>query len=193
MSMSETTLDGVRSLTGLLERLPDGTQSRTLVDKLGLWSGAAHATAAQGQRTKIFPVNLSRLSDAQLSDEIAYWQSEAMRAGELLGLLEGNRARLSLTAKAARSSARGGLRRAHRVAAEAALADGKVLKDPPATQLADEVEENHVVQDLDATLGLLLIAYESTKAYKEACLGGTATLSREISFRQAQLGARIRS
>ena len=84
----------------------------------------------------------------------------------------------------------GASRRLH--ADTAAASGAPTAKAPTATQLPDEVEEDQTVRDLDAVLGLLSVVHESAKAYKEAALAATAGLSREISFRQAQMGARLR-
>jgi hypothetical protein len=191
MTVHDVSLDGLRSLSGVLDRLPQGQQARKLAEQLGLWSSQAHNAA--NARTKIFGTNFSRLSEAQLSDENAYWLSEVFRATELVGLLEGQKVLLTLSAKSVRASSRAALRRKYRAeSARLEAAGEKAPKDPSATQLADEVEENADVQEADAALGMLAVVAESAKAYKEACLVAAQGLSREISFRQAQMGARIR-
>lgn len=211
-------LEGMRGLTAVLNRLPQGTAARELATRLGLWTAASHE-GVEG-RHKAFPTNFSRLEDPKLSDENAYWLSEVFRATELCGLLEGQKVILNLQAKSVRAGVRANRRRHHeqeaakieRAAAEAsaqaaqaaaeaggapagargrAAAVGKV-KAPTVTQLNDEVEEDRDVRDVDEALGLLGVVQASANAYKEACLAATAGLSREISFRQAQMGARLR-
>ena len=97
MSVESVSLDGVRSLTGLLERLPQGTAARQLAERLGLWSTAVHNTTAQ--RRVVFPTNFSGLSEHDLSDTYAYWLSEVFRSTELVGLLEGQKTVLALESK----------------------------------------------------------------------------------------------
>lgn len=191
MSVDSVSLDNVKSLSQMLSRLPQGTQARELAERLGLWSVALHNSV--DSRRKVFPNSFSRLSEQDLSDTNAYWLSEVFRATELVGLLEGQRTMLTIESKSTRASARASLRRKYRREAEAAKQRGETpAKDPTAAQLADEVEENSQVQEQDKTLALLGVVLESAKAYKEACLAVTAGVSREISFRQAQMGARLR-
>ena len=185
---STISLDGMRSLNNVLQRLPDGEQALALVRRMGLWSPRVHDPS--DGRVRTFPTNYSALQGTRLSDECAYWQSEAFRATELCGLLEGQRVKLVTEGKSLRAATRAKLRRKHREDAAAAGQDAKV-KDPSATQLNDEVEESADVQQLDATVGMLLVVLESAKAYKEACLNGCASLSREISLRQAMMNARL--
>lgn len=192
MSVVESvSLDAVKSLNGVLARLPQGTPARTLAENLGLWSARAHANG--GSRRKVFPTSFSRLDDPDLSDLNAYWLSEVFRVTELVGLLEGQKSLLTLESKSTRAGVRAGLRRKHRDEADKVAASGAARpKDPTAAQLADEVEEDPRVIEQDNQLGLLVVVLESAKAYKEACLAATAGVSREISFRQAQMGARLR-
>lgn len=191
MSVESVSLDGVRSLTGLLERLPQGTAARQLAERLGLWSTTVHNSTTQ--RKVVFPSNFSGLGEAELSDSYAYWLSEVFRSTELVGLLEGQKTVLTLESKSTRATARAGLRRKARQLAEAAReSNGAVPKDPTTAQLADEVEEDERVIANDRVLGMLAVVLESAKAYKEACLAATAGLSREYSLRQAQMGARLR-
>lgn len=191
MNGSSISLDGVTSMTALLQRLPQGTSARELARRLGLWSVTMHEQVLS--RRAIFPSEFSRLSEQDLSDTNAYWLSEVFRATEIVGLLEGQRIMLTMESKSKRASTRARIRRAHRDAQVAAAENGKTVpKDPSSTQLADEVEEDQNVQDQDATLAMLAVVLESAKAYKDGCLAATAGISREISFRQAQMGARIR-
>lgn len=197
MSAERVSLTGIRDLNGLLSRMPTGQAARHLAERLGVWTTPAHDSSSR--RTKSFPQSFARLSDSELSDANAYWLSEVFRATELTGLIEGQRSVLSLEGKALRASTRATLRRHHRGEAEAARTKAEkeglkpvAIKDPTAAQLADEVEENHDVQEHETQLALLALVAESVKAYKEACLVATAGISREISFRQAQMGAKLR-
>jgi hypothetical protein len=192
---TQVSLEGLRTLGAVLQRLPQGTAAQSLATRLGLWSAPIHDNV--DTRRKAFPTEFARLSDADVSDANAYWLSEVFRATELVGLLEGQKIMLTMQAKSARASARAALRRKYRALVEAAAAvapEGTrpTVKEPSATQLNDEVEEDQQVLDCDATLAMLAVVLESAKAYKEACLAAAAGLSREISFRQAQMGARLR-
>lgn len=192
MGVQTVSLEGVRNLSGVLARLPQGEPARVLAEKMGLWSTAIHNTADTNRR-QAFPNAFARLSDAEVSDQNAYWLSEVFRVTELVGLLEGQKTMLTMQAKATRASVRANLRRKYRQESAALVTAGKAApKDPSATQLADEVEEDGTVMECDAALAMLAIVAEQAKAYKEACLAVTAGLSREISFRQAQMGARLR-
>lgn len=184
-------LEGLNTLPKVLARLPQGAAAQQLAQKLGLWTSSVHDTV--DNRRRAFPTEFARLSDAELSDQNAYWLSEVFRATELTGLLEGQRLMLSLSAKSVRASTRAALRREHRAKqAQACEAGQAPAKDLTVSALNDEVEENAEVLAQDATLAMLAVVLESAKAYKEACLAATAGLSREISFRQAQMGARLR-
>lgn len=191
MSVDSVSLEGVKSLTSFLGRLPQGTAARELAERLGLWSSTMHNQT--NERRVIFPTEFARKSDSQISDANAYWLSEVFRSTELVGLLEGQRTMLTLESKSMRATTRARLRRAARTAADKARDEGKpVPKDPTASSLADEVEEDPIVQEQDRILAMLAIVLESAKAYKEGCLAATAGLSREISFRQAQMNGRLR-
>lgn len=190
MSISRVSLDNVRSLHAVLTRLPQGTQARELAASLGLWSNPLHSNTNQRQQIH---TALSKLSDGQLSDVNGYWLSEIFRTTELVGLLDGLKTMLTIESKGLRSTTRARLRRAHRQAATTAAEKGDpVPKDPTAAQLADEVDEDSNVQEHDQTMALLGVVMESAKAYKEACQAMAAGVSREISFRQAQMSARLR-
>lgn len=191
MDASDISLDGIKSLTAFLQRLPQGAAARELGTRLGLWSPTLHNNGQSGRR--IFPAAFSEQSDAGISDLNAYWNSEVFRATEITGLLEGQRAMLSLKSKAVRANARSRIRRRHQFAREEAQRLGEpVPKEPTAGQLSDEVEAEPDVQEQDELLTLVVLVLEQAKAYKEACVNAAASVSREISFRQAQMGARLR-
>lgn len=191
MDVSDISLDGIKSLTAFLQRLPQGAAARELGSRLGLWSTQLHTSGRSGRR--IFPTSFSEEPDTGISDLNAYWNSEVFRATEITGLLEGQKAMLSLQSKAVRAKARSRIRRHHqRLREEAAQAGQPVPKEPTAGQLSDEVEAESDVQAQDELLTLLILVLEQAKAYKEACLNAAASVSREISFRQAQMGSRLR-
>lgn len=177
---------GVRTLKDLLDQLPSGEAARVLASRLGLWTKQAHDSAAE--RTRSYPTQFSRLGDGELSDANAFWLSEAARATELVGLLEGQKAMTSLAAKQARAQARARIRAAWDTARDDA---GKPVKYT-STQVADEAEADPGVIDQETRAALLQQVIASAGAYKEACFAVVQGISREISFRQAQYGARLR-
>ena len=184
--MTETVqLDGLRNLTQVLSRLPQGSAALALMQRLGLWSQRLHENASSPTGSLS---NISTWSDEQLSDKYGALLSELHRTTELVGLLEGQKQLLTLSGKSARASARSRLRRAH----EALMVDDLKLKALSVGALGDEAEAAEAVQEVDLLVGTLGVVMESAKAYKEACTTTTAGLSREISFRQAQLSARMR-
>ena len=186
----QVSLTGLRSLTSVLDRLPNGVAARDLAERLGVWSQRLHQSTAS---RALYPSSFARLADTELSDQNAVWLSELFRATELAGLLEGQRVMLTLASKSTRAATRARLRRKYRAEADQARDEGlPVPKDPTAAQLADEVEEDPEVQEQDATLAMLAVVLESAKAYKEACQAGVAGISREISFRQAQMAGKLR-
>lgn len=191
MSVGAADLNGVGSLTGLLARLPQGRPAQELAKRLGLWSPALHRSDVSWGERK-FPDKISHLADTEISDLNAYWNSEVFRATELLGLVEGQRAMLSLELKQLEATTRARLRRQAMAAAKEVTPEGKPVKVPATTQLNDEVAEDARVQEQEQVLALLAVVLGSAKAYKEACVAACAAISREISFRQAQLGARLR-
>lgn len=193
MSSSNVDLSGVRNLSSLLERLPQGTAARRIAAQLGVWTEAAHASDAVSRSRRTYPSSFSKLVDEQLSDEHAYWLGEFSRTTELVGLLEGQRQLMNLENKQTRAHARVKVRARLTESAKAEAAETKTKpKAVTAGQIADEVEEDRMVMDHDAALGMLLVVHESTKAYKEATVTVLSSISREISLRQAQMNARLR-
>lgn len=187
----DVTIQGLRSLDAVLERLPQGASARTLARQLGLWSTEAHRSASSG-RTQIFPTRLSDMTEGQLSDTYAYWLSEVFRSTELVGLLEGQNLLLDLESRSVRARARSRARTALRSESAKSAGEGRAVKEPTAAAVADAVEEDANVMTVDSAIGMLGVVLASAKAYKEACLAGTAGLSREISLRQAQMNAKLR-
>lgn len=185
MSSESFDVQGIRTLSQLLEQLPSGQAAATLAARLGVWTEAIHKAPASSTRT--YPTDFARLGDEQLSTTNSYWISEAARATELVGLLEGQKVMLALAGKQAKAAARGRLRKLWDEPAE----DGKVRKYT-AVQLNDEAEFDPGVLDVELRTGLLEQSLASAKAYKEACGMVVAGISREISFRQAQMSARMR-
>lgn len=188
MSAEAVSLEGIKSLDGMLSRLPQGRQAVALGEKLGIWTPEAHG--AQRPARQPFPSNFSDLTDDRLSDQSAHWLSEVFRVTELVGVLEGQKALLQLESKAVRAAVRSEKRRTHDEARKAS--DDPKLKAPTITQLNDEVEDDQRVQDVDAKIGLLSVVSAQAQAYKEGCQVAVNGISREITFRAAQMTAALR-
>lgn len=206
----DTTIDyrDVRNARELISRTPNGTQVLEVAVALGLVNSAMVNTPAERKSLK---PNVSALSPAALSNEQSYWASEFGRIVELSGVLVGQEQYLSLQAKSARARARARLLReaveASNTAAqaEADQLDAAIAADPDAfkktkvvkaksitaTQIADIAESDAAVLDADETLSLVKLMLEVAKASEKATAMYLQVLSREISFRTAQMEARI--
>lgn len=185
-------LSDINTLTKLLERLPQGAAARQLATRMGVWTSQAHDGASQ--RKAAFPTNYSNLTDDQLSDSYGYWVSELGRATELVGLLEGVRKLVEIMAKHNRSRARSQVRRQLEDEDAKRVSDGQAKASKPTVQMINDLaEENELVMETENIVALLAVVTSSAAAFKEACASVSNGLSREISFRQAQLGARIRA
>lgn len=173
-----TDLHDVTSLQQLLARTPCGESVAQLADRLGLLT----ADSLKGASTRRpFKSDISTLNPARLSDEQSYWAGEFGRIVELIGLLQGQEKYLTLRAKSARATARSRIRR------DAEAAERKVA----AGQVTDEAEDDPIVRDVDEQAVNLAVVLASVLAAKEATALYLSTLSREISFRCAQMDAKI--
>lgn len=182
----QISLDGVHSLTGLLERVPLGVQAQELAQRLSIWTTQAHQNL--GATRTVFPRNVSELDDGSLSDAFAYWTSELFRIHELVGLLNGLKMNLDLRLKKEKAAARGRARREH----EEKQVEGVRPTKITAGEVNDLAEEDEKVQDVETDLVTLLVVREQALSHREAVTTARDGLSREISFRQAQLQARVR-
>lgn len=189
-------LSDIRSLTEALARIPNGVDAARLAAALSVWSVESHRAPAP---RKPFPDRFSDLVPTQLSDLSARTVSEADRICELVGLLSGLETHLKLKAKQARAQARAGARRqAAREAAEAST-EGDVetvrkasrAKVPTVSELNDLAEEDPRVREVDDQLSLVELLLASVSAAKEATYLRRDAISREITFRCAQMDARI--
>lgn len=183
--METLDVQGIRTLSDLLDQMPTGRAASALAERLGIWSAESHK-APKGDR-KGFPKDFASMGDDDISTANSYWISESGRATELVGMLEGQKVMLSLGLKQAKASARSRVRRAWDKPGE----DGKPRKYT-AGQVDDEAESDPGVLDNELKLALLEQTLASARAYKEACLAVVAGISREISFRQAQMNGRLR-
>ena len=176
--MEEANLSSLDSLRAALERIPNGTDAVRLMAKLGLWSSDAHRTV---QARPSFPREFSTLSAEQLSDLSARVISDAGRVIELAGLLLGLELQIKVRVRAARASARARQRREWSTDAKA----------PTKTELDDLAEEDPTVLGLEEQLALLAQLRAQADAVKEANQLFKEGVSREITYRAAQLNARV--
>jgi hypothetical protein len=179
-AMDDLNLSDLRSAHQVLQRTPLGESVAELAERIGLITENVHRGSVARRQ---FQSNVSRLSPPQLSDEQSYWASEYGRVVELIGILQGQEKYLSLRSKAARAQARARLRRT-------AESDAAVSKLTSA-QVADAAEEDPVVCDLDERSAIVAVLLASALAAKDATTVYLQTLSREITFRCAQMDARL--
>ena len=193
MATPELELTGITNLTKLLERLPLGEDTRLLLQRLGVWNTRAHENVTS--RIKPFVVNVSSLTDDSLSDTFSHWSAELMRIHELQGLLGGQRKLLELSAKKERAAARSRIRDDYETRVRKAREEesGEKITKPTAGEINDRAEEDEKVMQADESLVMLDVVLEGVTAYREGCITAVQSLSREISFRQAQFGARVRA
>ena len=127
------------------------------------------------------------MGDDEISAASSYWISEVARVGELVGMLEGQKIMLTLSLKQVGAVARSRIREEWNIPDS----EGKVVKYTNG-QVQDEAESDEKVADHELRLALLEQVQASAKAYKEACTAVTTGISREISFRQAQMSGGLR-
>ena len=179
--MSFVTTENIGSVTALrqaLERIPEGAEVVRMFAKLGLWTSEAHRGASE---RKMFPTEFSKLGAPELSDLSARVVSEAGRVAELVGLLSGLEARVKLRSKSARASSRSRSRRDW----------PEEQKAPTRSELDDLSEEDPAVVELEEQLGLLQLLSAQAQAVREANMMYKDAVSREITYRAAQMQARI--
>lgn len=176
MAAEDLNLSGIRTLDHALARMKNGTAAVALATKLGLWTASAH------QKTMVraeFPQQLSDLTPTQLSDLYARWTAEFGRIAELCGAVSGQEQLLKIQMKSAQAAARARARRAN--------PDQKLTQGA----LGDLADEDSAVIDLVEQQGLLAVLAAQAQAAKDVTLQYLNTISREISFRDAQMKARV--
>lgn len=177
--MDDLNLSDLRSVHQVLERTPLGEGIAELAERIGLVTEQIHRSSVVRKK---FQANVSKLSAPQLSDEQSYWASEYGRIVELLGILQGQEKYLGLKSKAARAAARARLRR---------NAEEEPAAKTTSAQINDAAEEDPVVRELDERAAIVGILLASATAAKEATTMYLQTLSREITFRCAQMDSRL--
>lgn len=178
MAAEDLNLTGVKTLNQVLARTRNGVAAVELAKQLGLWSESVH----HNRRARdAFPEKLSDLTPTELSDLYAKWTGEFGRILELCGAVAGQEALIRIQLKSAQAAARARIRRA--------VPDD--AKQPTAAALSDQADEDAAVTDLVDQTGLLALLAAHAQAAKEGTAQYLNTISREISFRDAQMKARI--
>jgi hypothetical protein len=178
MTTEDLNLSGIKNLAAALARTKNGTAAVDLVNRLGLWTQSAH----ERKNVRVeFPSKISEFTPSQLSDLYSTWTAEFGRVLELCGIVSGQEALLRIQLKAAQASTRARLRR--NVAPEA--------KQPATGTLNDMVDEDPSVLDLIEQHSLIVVLGSHLSATKEATSQYLASISREISFRDSQMKARV--
>ena len=174
---TDLNIAGVRSLSHVMERTPNGNDAILLATKLGLWTASAHNSVTERPAfPRTFPDGAS-----ELSNMLASWSSEYGRIAELVGLLVGQQQYLKTHGKRLRASARAKARR-EQAEGEKALA---------ISALNDLAEDDSAVLENDEKLALVELLFSQAQATKEATAQYLAAISREISYRDAQMKARL--
>lgn len=176
--MDDLNLSDLRSVHQVLGRTPMGAVIGELAERIGLMTAEIHKVSVTRRK---FKENISKLSPPQLSDEQSYWASEYGRIVELIGVLQGQEKLLSLQSKSVRASARARVRRNGEQ-------EGSKMTS---TQISDAAEEDPAVKDIDERSSVVAILLASASAAKEATTMYLQTLSREITFRCAQMDSRL--
>jgi len=169
-------LTGIDTLDKALLKVPTGSDSLKLAEKLGLWTSSIHVPNIVKPS---FPKKISELTPPQLSDLYSEWTGEFGRIIELCGLIDAQLAVVKLQIKSAQTSARISIRKS-----------SPDLKHT-STNLSDEADEDPKVVNLNEQFAILSMLESYAKASKEATQQYLTSISREISFRDAQLKARI--
>lgn len=170
-------LSSITELRHALQRFPGGVEAVRLFARLGLWSVEAHKQPGTRQP---FPSKFSDLGPDELSDLSARVVADSGRVLELVGVLNGIEAKLKIEAKAVRAAARARARRAW---------SGE--KAPTKAEIDDLAEEDPAVRDVDTKMSLLAVLLAAANAAKEANTLYKEGVSREITYRAAQLNARM--
>ncbi len=168
-------LDDLQNVEQVLGRTPFGSEILRLAVRLGL-IGSPDVV-----KRRPFNTNISRLDPPKLSDEQSWWTSEFGRYADLHGLLIGQQKILSLDSKKTLAAARSRLRKK-------AQENGTKMT---ATEVNDLAEDDPAVRDADERAVVVEMLLALTSTAKEVTGQYLNTISREISFRSAQIQARI--
>lgn len=173
-------LDTVDSLQSAFRRIPDGPAILRLASRLGLITDPNEVPASK------FPTQYSSLTDPQLSDASARVIARAAALSEMTGMLGAVQMRMKARSKSIRAAAR------MRARAQWALDHPESRKAPTVSELADMVEADQQVIDLDNQAALVDMLAGMLSGAKDAHLLLKEGLSREVTLRSAQLNAKVR-
>lgn len=178
MTIETTNLGSVSEIVSVISKSENGSAALALASKLGLWSIDAH----RGHLPRAsYPAEVSKMTHSQISDLYSRWTSEFGRITELHGAIAGQEAVLKIQIKSAQAKARSRVRAAQLPEA----------KPHSATVLADLADEDPMVIELIEQSSLLVLLAAHVGASKEATAQYLASLSREISFRDVQMKAKL--
>lgn len=175
MAINNLDISKVRNLKTVLSKTPNGSDASELMRKLGLWTYASHM---RDHERPEFLKNLGTADDLSISTQLGIWTSEYGRITELHGAFVGQKEQVKLQLKGATAEARVRIRRKNR--------EGENPKSMAAAELNDLVESDPQVMEILDKLAILELILAQTAATKEATAQYIATISREISFRDAQ-------
>lgn len=171
-------LSNITTLKAALSRVPNGAEAVRLMQRLGLWTTAAHAEP--GER-KPFPKNISKLGPDEISDLQSLVVSDAGRVYELIGILNGLDAQLKIRGKQVRAAARSRVR--------ADWPEG--TKAPTKSEVDDLAEEDPAVIEHEEQVSVLALLMAHVNATRESMVMYKEAVSREITWRGTQMQARL--
>lgn len=184
MGVEDIDLQGVRSFGQAMERLTQGPAALELARRMGVWTSEAHRSVPE---RRAFKARLSALGPSELSDEHGYWAADFGRLVEMAGALNAQLHLLRLESRRARASARARIRRERSQRVEGQPAP----KAPTIAELNDLAEEDLSVEDVDTRTTLVEMLLAHVNASREATTQYLSSLSREISFRDSQMKAKL--
>lgn len=171
-------LTGLTNIDDVLARTPNGPAMRKLLRNLGVWLQDAPSESRSRNRA------VGNMSPDQVLNEFGYWQSEASRFLEVIGVLEGEEEELKLRYERIRSQ------QAAMVLREwAEDTDGK--KNLTQKQTFALVDDKPEVQEAQDRLLLVRKLLKTLERVHEAHADYCAMLSRKISMEQALANQRL--
>lgn len=166
----------MQALEEFFNAFPSSRQALDQAKKLGIWTSSGHSAIPE---KRDWPRQFSALSDDALSDANSLWSHEAARVTELVGFLESQKLSAVLKHKTAKAAARMRVRSS--------------LDKGTAAEIDDRASSDPGLLTADESLIKVEVLLTQAKAYKEAAILVLSSISREISFRQAQYNAKIRA
>lgn len=185
-------------LNDYLRTTPSGRDMWTLARSMGILTRDLDGSAAA------FVANIAELGPNQLSDLQSKWTSEYGRLAGIAGLLVTQEKHLTLelgraraeARRRARATARSDAENAHAAEVEAAKESGAKVaplkyKDPTIAELNDLAAEDPAVTDIETQVVSVQMMLAMTLATKDAVEKYLSGVSREITWRSAQMQARM--